>query len=148
MPSATDSRHRGDEAAIRNLIVAATEAWNRGDAHAYSEHFDHDGGFTNILGITLYGRDSFESRHAEIFLTMFRGSRLKQTIRRIRFIHPEVAIADVDAEVSGYQSLPRGVQSGADGILRTQLQQVFLKKRGEWWMVAYHNTDVKPVRGE
>ena len=91
------------------------------------------------------GVKNFEQRHAEIFSTIFKGSTLRQAIRKIRFVRPDVAIVDVDTEMTGYARLPLGVQAGADGILRTRLQQVLLKENGTWWIAAYHNVDVKPL---
>ena len=42
-----------DETTIRKIISDATEAWNRGDATAYSQHFQEEGGFTNVLGMVF-----------------------------------------------------------------------------------------------
>lgn len=134
-----------DEAAILKIVSDGSEAWNRGDATAYSQHFQEEGGFTNVLGVVFYGRKAFEQRHSEIFSTIFKGSTLQQSIRKIRFVRPDVAIVDVDTEMTGYSKLPAGVQVGADGILRTRLQQVLLKEDGAWWIASYHNVDVKPL---
>lgn len=30
-----------------------------------------------------------------------------------------------------------------DGVLHTRLQQVLVKRKGLWWIEAYHNVDVK-----
>lgn len=87
-----------DKAAIRKIISDGTEAWNRGDAKAYSQHFQENGGFTNMLGMVFCGRKGFEERHAEIFGTILKGSTLQQTIRKIRFVRPDVAVVDVDTE--------------------------------------------------
>ena len=45
-----------NEVAIQKIISEGTEAWNRGDATAYSQHFQEEGGFTNVLGMVFYGR--------------------------------------------------------------------------------------------
>lgn len=144
-PPAMESAREADEVAIHSVISAQTEAWNRGDAKAFSQRFQQDGGLTNILGMVIYGRDGFEQRVAEIFKTIFRGSTFKQTIRRTHFVRPDVAVVDVDTEMTGYQALPPGVRVGADGVLRTRLQQVMVKEKGEWWVAAYHNVDLKPL---
>ena len=31
-----------------------------------------------------------------------------------------------------------------DGIVRTQLMEVFVRRDGRWWIEACHNVDVKP----
>lgn len=135
-----------DEFAIWKIISDETEAWNRGDAREYSRHFHEDGGFTNVVGMVFLGRKEFEQKHAEIFSTIFKGSTLRQTIRTVHFVTTDVAVVDVDTEMTGYAALPPGVQPGADGILRTRLQQVLLKQDGTWWIADYNNVDVKPLQ--
>lgn len=146
MPVQTQSRDLShDTAAIEAFVAGLTDAWNRGDASAFSARFDADGSFTNVLGIVAYGRDIFELRHSEIFTTIYKGSTLRQSIGKLRFIRPDVAVVDVDAAVTGYLRLPPGVQAANDGALRAKLQLVLTQEDGEWWIAAYHNVDVKPL---
>ena len=134
-----------DSRAIEALVAELTDAWNRGDARAFSARFAADGSFTNVLGIVAYGREIFELRHAEIFRTIYPGSVLQQSIGRLYFIRPDVAVVDVDAAVSGYLRLPPGVQAANDGALRAKLQLVVTREGSEWWIAAFHNVDVKPL---
>ncbi len=134
-----------DSSAIEALVARLTDAWNRGDARAFSARFAADGSFTNVLGVVAYGREIFELRHAEIFRTIYKGSVLQQSIGRVRFIRPDVAVVDVDAAVTGYLRLPPGVQAASDGALRAKLQLVVTREDGEWWIAAFHNVDVKPL---
>jgi uncharacterized protein (TIGR02246 family) len=106
-------------------------------------NFAKDGGFTNIFGMVMYGHEVFEKRHSEIFATFFKGTTGQGTIRRIRFVTPDVAIVDEDTEVTGIKAMPAGVTLGTDGVLRTRLQQVFVKRDGAWCIEAYHNVDLK-----
>ena len=138
----------GDEVAIRNIISEEVAAWNAGDATAYSRHFAPAGAFTNIYGMVCNGHDAFEKRHAETFRTFFRGSNRREKIRQIHFVTRNVAVVDVDTEVRGFRNMPAGVTIQPDGVLRTRLQQVFVKHGGEWWIEAYHNVDVKVETGE
>lgn len=142
---AEESSSQSDESAIRDIVNRQTGAWNRGDARGYAESFEKDGWFTNILGQVFTGHDEFEQRHATIFATFSKGSRLLQTIRRIRFLGTDVAIVDVDTEMAGFQTLPPGVRAGEDGMLRTRLEQVFRREGKKWRVAAYHNVDVKPL---
>jgi uncharacterized protein (TIGR02246 family) len=143
-PSAADAGSAEDEAAIRQIIADQVTAWNAGDGKAYSVRFAEDGGFTNIFGMVMYGHEAFERRHSEIFATFFKGTTRTETIRRIRFVKPDVAIVDVDTEVQGITSMPSSVSLQSDGVLRTRLLQVLVKRDGSWWIEAYHNVDLKP----
>jgi len=132
-----------DEARIRQIIAEEESAWNRGDARGYASHFEEEGGFTNVLGTVYYGRHAFEERHAQIFATVFKNTVLSMSVQKIRFIRPDIALVDIDTEMRGFKALPPGVLAAADGALRTHLLQVMSKERGDWWIAAYHNIDVK-----
>ena len=133
------------EAAIRKIIADQEVAWNAGDATGYSKDVSPDISFTNIFGTVLYGRSAFETRHREILSTFYRGTTKKQTIRRIRFVTAEVAIVDIDNEVRGVKSLPAALPVPPDGVIKTQLLEVLVRRDGGWQVEAYHNVDVKPA---
>jgi uncharacterized protein (TIGR02246 family) len=133
-----------DSKTIADILAGEEAAWNGGDAKAFSEHFDADGSFTNIIGTVLFGRDGFEKQHARIFGTIYKGSTLKLTIRRIQFPIPDVAVADTDAEVRNYERLPPSIPVPSDGVLRTRLLEVLVRKHGVWSIVAFHNVVVMP----
>jgi uncharacterized protein (TIGR02246 family) len=143
MPDAQTPRRNlsRDTRAIEAFVAGLTDAWNRGDAKAFSARFAADGGFTNVLGMVDYGRPIFEQRHTEIFSTIYKGSVLQQSIGKLRFIRPDIAVVDINAAVTGYVRLPPGVQAGSDGALRAKLQLVLAKENSEWWITAFHNVD-------
>lgn len=133
------------EAALRAIIDEQAAAWNAGDGVAYSRHLAPDASFTNIFGMVMYGKDAFVKRHVQILTTFFKGTTKKHTVRRIRLLTPDVAIVDVENEVHGVKTLPGGVPPPPDGVLRTQLMEVFARRDGRWWVEAYHNVHVKPA---
>ena len=133
-----------DETAIRNIIQEETTAWNAGDAVAYARHFAADGTFTNVRGQFFTGRQAFTERHDFVFKGQFKGGTLKQDIVSLKFAQPDVAVVEVLTSVTGIQQLSPGTNTDAKGRLRTRLLQVMVKDGGEWKIVAYHNTDVKP----
>ena len=130
-------------AEIHKILSRQQAAWNQGDAKAYSQDCDETISFTNIVGKVFFGRKEFDERHAEIFDTVFKGSTLKLTPKRIHSPQPFITVVDLSAEVTGYQALPPGVKASADGVLRTSLLQVFLYTEEGWRVVAYHNVDMK-----
>jgi len=135
-----------DEAVIRQLVAAQTEAWNRHDAAAWCKDFAPDAEFINILGTVLQGRPEIEKRHAAIFAGIFKQSRTEVTVRRLVFLGPEVALVDMDHAVTGHTGLPPGVRNTDEsGTLRTRMKYVLKKSAGTWRIVAGQNTDVKPA---
>jgi uncharacterized protein (TIGR02246 family) len=128
-----------DESEIQSLLDELTDAWKRGDAKAYGARFLPDGTFTNVNGEFYVGREEFDRRHALVFAGIFRATALSLTVKELRFVRPDVAIADIDTEVAGAQLRPPGVAVGADGVLRSRLLMVLAKEQGAWCIAAYHN---------
>src|SRR3954470_21041094 len=134
------------EAPIRAIVIEQAEAWNRGDAHTYASRLAPDASFTNVFGMVMYGVDAFEKRNAEVLATFYKGTTKTHAVRRIRFVSADVALVDVDNEIHGVRSMPGGIAVPADGVIKTQLMEVFVRRSGSWWIEAYHNVDVKPGR--
>ena len=131
------------EAPIRAIVAEQVSAWNSGDGQAYARHLAPDASFTNLFGMVMYGAPAFAKRNTEILATFYKGTTKHQAIRRIRFVTPDVAIVDIDNEVRGVKAMLGGIVVPSDGILRTQLMEVFFRREGRWWIEAFHNVDVK-----
>jgi len=56
----------GDEDAVRAIIQALDNAWNRGGGTAWADHYVEDGEFINILGTVFEGREAIGAHHNEI----------------------------------------------------------------------------------
>jgi uncharacterized protein (TIGR02246 family) len=134
------------EATIRSIVADQAAAWDAGDGDAYASRVAADVSFTNLFGMVMYGKPAFTTRHKEILATFYKGTTKHHAIRRIRFITVDVAIVDIDNEVRGVTSMPGGITVPADGVVRTQLMEVFVRRDGGWWVEAYHNVDLKPTK--
>ena len=146
MTSGVPTQDDAGDAAIRRIVSEQVEAWNRGDGQAYAKDVAPEAAFTNIFGMVMYGAPAFASRHTDILTTFFKGTTKSMRIARIRYVTPDVAIVDIDNVISGVKTLPAGISLPADGLLKTQLMQVFVRRGGRWWVEAYHNVDLKERR--
>jgi uncharacterized protein (TIGR02246 family) len=135
-----------DRAAIQAIVSDEQEAWNRGDAKAFSAHFAPDGSFTNVVGVQTYGIAPFQKQHEYIFSTIYKGSHNEFTIGKLCFIRPDVAVADVDSVLSKTVSVPPGLALWPDGALHTKLQLVLSKENGAWQIDAFHNVAASPTQ--
>ncbi|RIV23871.1 SgcJ/EcaC family oxidoreductase [Fibrisoma montanum] len=144
--SSLHAQSKADTLALQTIISSETEAWNQGDAVAYSRHFAQDGTFTNIAGMFMTGHPTFLKRHDDIFKGIFYKTVLQQTIVSMRFIHPDVATVETLCRVTGFTGTGPAVpaQLDAKGRLHTRLLQVLVRQAGAWQIVSYHNVDVKP----
>lgn len=131
------------EAAIRAIVADQAAAWTAGDADGYARHVSPDVSFTNLFGMVMYGKSAFTERHAEILRTFYKGTTKHHAVHRIRFVTPDVAIVDIDNEVRGVKTMPAGITVPPDGVVKTQLMQVLVRRQQRWWIEAYHNVDVK-----
>jgi uncharacterized protein (TIGR02246 family) len=87
---------------------------------------------------------SMQARHHEIFQGVFRGSRHHGTVRRLQFLGPDAAVADVDIAVTGYKALPPGSRATEPGVLRTRMKHVLARSNGVWKIASSQNTAVAP----
>ena len=132
-----------DESALRRIIAEQVAAWDAGSGAQYAKDLAPDAAFTNLFGMVMYGKPAFEKRHSEILATFYKGTKKSHVVRRIRFVTADVAIVDIDNEVRGVKTMPAGIPVPSDGIIKTQLMEVFVRRDGRWWIEAYHNVDVK-----
>ncbi len=139
----TFAQNQRAEASIRAIIAAQAAAWDAGDATAYAKDLAPDASFTNLFGMVMYGAPAFVERHRQILATFYKGTTKHHAIRRIRFVTPDVAIVDIDNEVRGVKTMPAGIAVPQDGIVKTQLMEVFVRRGKRWWVEAYHNVDTK-----
>ncbi len=130
------------ERAIRRLVAAQVEAWNRGDAAAYAAACLPEVGFTNILGMRWETRSGHVARHEEMFRGAFAGSRLAMEIERLQPAGRDTVRVALLTTVTGFRSLPPGIRPARDGSLRTRMLEVFVRRAGRWRIVACHNTVV------
>lgn len=144
-PMRAAAQDQAAETAIRNIIAEQAIAWNAGDGTRYAARVAPDVSFTNLFGMVMYGKAPFVSRHQEILSTFYKGTTKQHAVRRIRFVTADVAIVDIDNEVHGVKAMPPGILVPPDGVVKTQLMEVFVRRDGQWWIEAYHNVDTKPA---
>ena len=133
-----------DSTVIHAIVADLDSAWARGDAALWASHYAPDAEFINILGMVFPDLAAMQARHHEIFQGVFKGSRHHGTIRRLRFLEDDVAIADVDIEVTGFKALPPGSRPTEPGVLRTRMRHVLTRTETVWKIVATQNTAVAP----
>ena len=103
------------------------EGWNRGDGEACARPFADGAEFTAITGLRAEGRKAIARGHQEILSTVFRGTRLTSTVNIVRFLRPDVAVADVTLRLDGGPHLPG---QSALGVVAT-------KDEGVWSIAVF-----------
>ena len=118
-----------DEQMIRRTLLAFSDARNAFDAQAIADLFTLDGELTSPTGNTYKGRPAIQKFFATVFQSPeMKTSRSTRTVRRLRFLRPDVAVAEVIGELSTRV-----------GTIRV-LEVCLMAKQNKRWLIAsiYH----------
>ena len=141
-------RPASDSSRIVSILAGLDSAWHDGDADRWVAHYAPGPDFVdfiNISGTRMSDPATLRTRLAQIFSGIFRGSRHVGTLRHLRFLDADAAIADEDIEITGFTGLPAGISPTEPGVLRTRMRHVLTRRRGAWLIVASQNTAVAPA---
>ena len=127
---------RNDEAAIKAVMAATTDAFSRHDAKAWVKFCTPDAQLVTVRGESMNGVGEIEKGLTTIFQTRGRNVTLKTLGVAVRFIRPDVALAHVTNELSGLLS-PEGQTLPSHQELSIR---VLVKDQGAWRITAFHNT--------
>ena len=122
-----------DEQAIRQIIQALEDAWNTGDAKAWSAHNAEGIVHTVFNGHSIEGKEAVHQAHAGIFKTIYKDTHQKFTVRWVRFLRSDVAAVQFDTEMIG-----------GDEALKARPLAVLTKAQGRWQIEIFQNTPVMP----
>jgi uncharacterized protein (TIGR02246 family) len=131
-----------EEAQIRQLVLDAIEAWNRHDVRAFTRVYSDDAELTTVIGTTVRGRRAIHDHHAEIFETIFKKSHLTPGEIRIRFLSPEIAVADIRWEMIGALEWDGKEIPVRNGLLHW----IVKRERAGWRVKVMHNQEFTPLR--
>lgn len=127
-----------DEELVKKVVIAFQEDFNNGsfkNAAFYTtadwEHLNPGGGITK-------GRNEVLKEVREVHQTFLKGVSMTMQSISIRFITPDVAIADVIHKISNFE-FPEGVKHENELNLKTY---VVVKKKGKWLLTHDQNTTV------
>ena len=125
-----------DEKVLHGLVYQLEAAWNAADAASFAALFAEDADFIHILGGYYTGRAAIEAGHRMIFGTIYKGSSVRYSVEKIRFLRPDVA----DHFSSPVSAISRGrcdATSWRHG--RTIIAE---KPDGKWQIVNLQNTRI------
>jgi uncharacterized protein (TIGR02246 family) len=127
-----------DEIPLRELAEKLEDAWNASDSVAWAALFADDADFIHILGGHFHGRAAIEQGHRTIFDTIYKGSRNKFTVEKVRSVRPDVAIVFVRAHLTWYLN-------GAEQHIEARPTLVAHKNDdGQWEIITSQNTLITP----
>jgi uncharacterized protein (TIGR02246 family) len=113
----------GDEAAIRKVLSDAITGFNRHEARLVPEAYSNNVDIVSPTGGRVEGRPDL----GEAFKTFLKTARKIESVQRIRFIRPDVALVDAEFELTGtdLKPYPKGLET-----------IVLVKENGRWMITA------------
>jgi uncharacterized protein (TIGR02246 family) len=120
-----------DELAIRSVLARATAAFNRHSANLTPEGYSDDFDAVNPAGGRVAGKPDL----GEAFKTYLKNARKTETVQRVRFIRPDVALVDAEYEFTGtdIRPDPKGFET------------IVLVKQNDRWVITALRMMVSPV---
>ena len=111
---------------LREANRAFVAAFNKGDAEAVAAFYAPDADQVGPTGQLSKGRAQIEKTHADFFAKN-KGIKLKSPFGSVRFITPDVAIADRLGEL---------MPASEGGTSKVHATIVYVKHDGKWLMAA------------
>jgi len=127
-----------EERSLYEIAEKLEAAWNASDSLAWASLFAEDADFIHILGGHFQGSGAIEQGHRTIFDTIYKGSRIKLGVEKVRFVRPDVAIVFIRTNLKWYLG-------GAEQEVQARPTLVAQKNgNGQWEIVAFQNTLITP----
>jgi uncharacterized protein (TIGR02246 family) len=129
--SAVGFAKESNEQQIRARIDAFADAWNKHDTVAMTAFWSFNGDLLNPVGRRAKGMTEIQKLFQEEHSAVMKQSTYKTNSTSIRFIEPELAFADSDAEISGVAS-----PDGTTATIKPHVVTLWRNSGGQWWIVA------------
>jgi uncharacterized protein (TIGR02246 family) len=124
-----------DEKSLHEMVYQLEAAWNAADGPGFAEPFVEDADFVHILGGYYAGRAAIEAGHRMIFGTIYKGSTIRYSVEKIRFLRPDVAIVSLRQYLQFYEGK-------APSELEARPTVLAEKRDGTWQIVNMQNTRI------
>jgi len=122
-----------ERVAVEAIVKQLESAWNAMDPEAFAAPFTEDADFVNIAGEHARGRPAIVAGHRAIFRDFYADSTAKLTLKAVRLLRPDVALAHVHSALA----VPKGPLAGRNTAV---FSMVLTKTDDQWGIAAFHNT--------
>src|SRR6185295_9290292 len=131
----------GDEKAVRALVDAFADSWNRHDMKAMHDLDTDDVEWITGVGHDWRGKDTVYRGHLAFHQGLARKNVMSVESANIRSIAPDVAVA-VATMHFGPLLAPDGQEWGPPA--KTRGSFIAVKRNGAWKIVHFHNAVIDP----
>lgn len=125
-----------DEAAIRQIVQQVQDGWNAHDGKAFAAPFVTDADYVVVNGMYVKGREAIEQGHTQIFSNIYKDSKNVATVKSVRFLRSDVAVAHVEWNLE----FRAGGETRKAQAMNTM---VLTKEDGRWGIAVFQNTPIE-----
>ncbi len=130
-----------EERTLHAMVYQLEAAWNAADSTAFAGLFAEDAEFIHILGGYYSGRAAIQAGHRMIFGTIYKGSTVRYSVEKIKFLRPDVGLVFLRQHL-------QFSEGGAAVELDARPTLVAESVDGKWRIAALQNTRITEARGE
>jgi uncharacterized protein (TIGR02246 family) len=129
-----------EERALHGMVYHLEGAWNAADGAGFAALFADDADFIHLLGGYYTGRAAIEAGHRMIFGTIYKGSTVRYSVEKIRFLRPDLAVIFLRQFLQLFED-------GAPKELEARPTIVAENLDGKWRIVLLQNTRITETGG-
>jgi len=122
---------KSDEQMILDRAQEFADAWNKHDATALAYLWSADGDLINPMGRRASGLTEIQRLFADEQSKAMKNTTFTITGMKVRFVNPQMAIIDQDAEVTGIAA-----PDGTTMSLKPHVVALVSKSGGQWWLTS------------
>jgi len=122
------------------MVYHLEEAWNAADSGAFAAFFAEDADFIHILGGYYAGRDAIEAGNRMILGTIYKGSTVRLSVEKIRFLRPDAALVFLRQHLQFFDN-------GQPRELDARPMIIAENVEDNWRIIAMQNTRISEVGG-
>lgn len=130
-----DPARSSEDAAVMDVVAGFSAGWNNHDARAMCASLAEDVQWVNWRGEVSGSRKQVEDEHARLFADLYKNTHRTDTVKSIRYLGPELALADDYWTMTGART-----RDGADWPYRAGYLSLLMAKRGGRWIVVVSHT--------
>jgi len=127
-----------DETAVRAVIKAFIDSWNRHDMRTLAALFAEDADFVDVFGNWFNDRIAIERALTQRHATVFQNSQFSEKDVAVRFHKLDLAIVHAVIELSGAVDRQGHQLPPSLGVITSVIEGV----EGGWQIIALQNTAV------
>jgi uncharacterized protein (TIGR02246 family) len=133
----------GEESAIRQVIEQRRLAWNAQDTRGYATLLANDADIVSSTGRSAQGREEIIKLYVDQRAGAYRTATITSTVvKRIKFVRPDIALADAEAELEG----ARGPDGGIVAPTRSLVFFILTKEGGRWLISSIRGAPISAIQ--